>query len=456
VVTLLDQVAGQPPRRDHVDPLGRLTPLACDAAAWAITAGHPEQAVELLEHGRGVLLARSLDPASRDAASRDSGSRDAASRDAGSRDPPQAGPPLPFGTLREAAAGGPVVIINVSAYRCDALTVTPAGVQVTGLPALTAAEVSGRATDFVVALLRRHDKDPAKRAAARATLAQTLAWLWDTVLTPLKPVLEATATPAPGGTPPRGPARVWWCPTGPMTFLPLHAAARPGEPDHAVAASFVSSYAPTLSLLRVARAAAGPAAGHSGRPLVVALPASLGRGFRPGARQEGRAVARRLGGAVLLRGSRATAAAVTQRLAAGAPWAHFACRGTQNVGDPAAGRLVLYGGSLRAGEISGLGLAGAELAVLPACEAVLGGTRLADEAVTLAAAFGRAGYRHVIGTLWRPDGDVPVAEQVYAELGPPGGPAPDAAAALHRATEALRRAHSDEPWRWAPYIHIGP
>jgi CHAT domain-containing protein len=167
-------------------------------------------------------------------------------------------------------------------------------------------------------------------------------------------------------------------------------------------------------------------------------------------------VARRLDGAVLLRGSRATAAAVTQRLAAGAPWAHFACRGTQDLGDPAAGQLALHGGPLRAGEISGLGLAGAELAVLPACEAVLGGTRLADEAVTLAAAFGRAGYRHVIGTLWRPDGDAPVAEQVYAALGPPGGPAPDAAAALHRATEALRRAHPDEPGRWAAYIHIGP
>jgi hypothetical protein len=430
-VGLLGQVAGQPPRRDHVDPLGRPTTLTCDAAAWAITAGHPEQAVELLEHGRGVLLSRSLG--------------------ADSRDLQQADPPLPFAVLRAAAAGGPVVIINVSAYRCDALTVTPAGVQVTGLPALTAAEASGRATDFVVALLRRHGKDPAKRAAAQATLTQTLAWLWDTVITPLQPVLEAITTPTPDGTLPR----LWWCPSGPLTFLPLHAAARPGEPDHAVAARFVSSYAPTLSLLRLARAA-GPAAGDSGRPLVVAHPAGPGRGFRPGARQEGRTLARRLGGAVLLRGSRATTAAVTQRLAAGAPWVHVACRGTQDVGDPAAGQLALHGGPLRAGEISGLGLAGAELAVLPACEAVLGGTRLADEAVTLAAAFARAGYRHVIGTLWRPDGDAAVAEQVYDELGAPGGPAAGAAAALHRVTETLRHAHPDDPWRWAAYIHIGP
>ena len=94
--------------------------------------------------------------------------------------------------------------------------------------------------------------------------------------------------------------------------------------------------------------------------------------------------------------------------------------------------------------------------MLPSCEAVLAGTRLADEAVTLAAAFAQAGYRHVIGTLWRPDGDAAVAEQFYDELGPPGGITSGAATALHRATETLRQAHPDDPWRWAAYIHIGP
>jgi hypothetical protein len=32
--------------------------------------------------------------------------------------------PLPFSQLRHAALGGPVIILNVSSYRCDALIVT--------------------------------------------------------------------------------------------------------------------------------------------------------------------------------------------------------------------------------------------------------------------------------------------------------------------------------------------
>jgi CHAT domain-containing protein len=135
---------------------------------------------------------------------------------------------------------------------------------------------------------------------------------------------------------------------------------------------------------------------------------------------------------------------------------HLAGRGTQDAGNPAAGGLALHDGPLRAGTLAGLRLTGAELAVLADCDLALGGTRLADEAVSLAAVFQRAGYRHVIGTLWAPPDEPGLAEQVYDELGAPGGPAPGAAAALHRAVAALRRAHPDEPWRWAPYVHLGP
>jgi hypothetical protein len=250
--------------------------------------------------------------------------------------------------------------------------------------------------------------------------------------------------------------RVWWCPTGPMTFLPLHAAGPPGAAGDGAAARFISSYAPTLGQLLRAGAAAPPAPG--GRSVVVALSASPGRGFRRAGWSEGRAVARRLAPSVLLRGSRATAAAVTARLAAGAPWAHLACRAIQDAGDPAAGGLALHDGPLRASVLSGLRLTGAELAVLDDCDLALAGTRLADEAVSLAAVWQRAGYRHVVGTLWAPP-DEPepgISGAIYAQLGPPGGPAPGTAAALHRAVAALRRAHPDEPWRWAPYVHLGP
>ena len=65
-VNLLDMVAWRGLHRpDQERQLGRFVALACDAAAWAIQAGRPERAVELLEQGRGVLLAQSLDARAR-------------------------------------------------------------------------------------------------------------------------------------------------------------------------------------------------------------------------------------------------------------------------------------------------------------------------------------------------------------------------------------------------------
>ena len=44
--------------------------------------------------------------------------------------------------------------------------------------------------------------------------------------------------------------------------------------------------------------------------------------------------------------------------------------------------------------------ADAEFAFLGACETAVGGSRLPEEAINLAAGMQFAGYRHVIGTLW--------------------------------------------------------
>ena len=86
---------------------------------------------------------------------------------------------------------------------------------------------------------------------------------------------------------------------------------------------------------------------------------------------------------------------------------------------------------------------------------------LADEAITLAAAFGLAGYRHVIGTLWSISDELAsdVAEHVYQALTQPGRSgiqADKTAAALDAAVLAARQYCKDEPWLWAPYVHIGP
>lgn len=487
-VNLLDLVAWRGLQRgDQERNLGRFAGLACDAAAWAIQAGQPERAVELLEQGRGVLLAQALSQRAHQhdlrRADPDLAGRLAALDDALEHLPTADDPLTPllarrrdevdrerdellrqirqlpgladflrppgFAALREAAAEGPVVIINVSGYRCDALTVTTGGVHVTELAGLTGADVVARAAAFLGvlhSLQRAHPRRKDWRHAQEKTLSDTLAWLWTTIAEPLLPHLHAVC--ATSGRP-----RIWWCPTGPLTFLPLHAAGRHDSAGDSVLDHFVSSYTSTLRLLLSAREHAGQVTGH-GRPLVVALPFTPGLAPIPEADAEASDFTRRFGGATRLQGEQATVGHVKSALEQAPSVAHFACHGTQDITSPAEGYLQLHDGPLAITDIAALRLDAAGLAFLSACETSRGRIQLSDEAITLATAFRLAGYCHVIGTLWSiSDALAPyVARQVYRELEPPGAPGP----ALDSAVRSLREGWRAEPSLWAPYVHIGP
>jgi CHAT domain-containing protein len=77
-------------------------------------------------------------------------------------------------------------------------------------------------------------------------------------------------------------------------------------------------------------------------------------------------------------------------------------------------------------------------------------------------AFQRAGYQHVVGTLWQVS-DLPavrLARDSYTTLAVPGRLGPvdvsRAAAALHHATRRLRDRYPNLPAIWAAHIHTGP
>ncbi|MEV0231903.1 CHAT domain-containing protein [Nonomuraea sp. NPDC050786] len=78
-----------------------------------------------------------------------------------------------------------------------------------------------------------------------------------------QPVLHALALPVG--------SRIWWCPTGPLTTLPLHATGRhrPGGTTTWAGEYVVSSYTPTLQALLRARNT--PPAPPSATTLVTAL-----------------------------------------------------------------------------------------------------------------------------------------------------------------------------------------
>jgi CHAT domain-containing protein len=140
-------------------------------------------------------------------------------------------------------------------------------------------------------------------------------------------------------------------------------------------------------------------------------------------------------------------------------WVHFACHGSQDLGDPSRGAVHLVDGPLTVLELAAEELPAAELAFLSACQTAVGGVRLLDETIHLAAAVQFAGYRHVIATAWSiSDYQAPaVAMDTYTELAATGRlDAGRAAPAIHRAVAALRARHPRRPDLWAPYLHIGP
>lgn len=374
--------------------------------------------------------------------------------------------PPPLNSLLDAATGGPVVIVNVSQWRCDALIVTQDGIQVTALPALTADEVSRRTAAFLRVLQDSAPVGPglsfAEALKARAhslaereeVLKSTAEWLWDAIADPVLTALGASqADPAGPSTP------LWWCPTGLLTLLPLHGAgyhhARDGR---TVLDRVISSYTPTLRALSEAKKPRPAPPQDSGRLLFVGVPEA------PDQLQMAEDVAREQdflagqfpGGLTVLSGRDATVAAV-QAAIPRHRWIHLSCHGYQNLRDPSAAGLELSDGTLTIARLSDARYTG-ELAFLSACRTAAGGVDLPDEAITLAAALNYTGYRHVVATLWSVDPAVAadVTTAMYGELITGGGFDPDrSATALHRAVRTLRDSgHSlDE---WLPFTHTGP
>jgi hypothetical protein len=388
-------------------------------------------------------------------------------------------------TLLPAAEGGPVAMINVSRWRCDALLVRPTGVEVVELPGLSIEAVTERILDYLrvlhkvdltarelhlsraaldggdfelSAVQRYTDAKFAWQAVMierEATLAATFRWLWDDIADPVLSALRLDRTPGPGEVWPR----LWWCPTGPLTLLPLHAAGYHEDSGvgRTVLDRVVSSYTPTLRALREARRPLAVAA-DSERMLIVALSDTPDRpSLDDVVRERDLLTTLFRDRHTLLDGEAATADAVREQLPRHR-WAHFSCHGGQNLADPSQGGLLLHDRVLTVHDISARQHQG-EFAFLSACMTALGGLNLSDEAITLAAALHYTGYRQVIGTLWTvyDETAADVAEKVYGRLAAGDRFDPTGAAlALHQAIRELRDVERLPASVWSPFTHTGP
>ena len=490
--------------------------LAADAAACQIRDGHPEYAVELLEQGRSILWTQALNlrtdfgrlaEAHPALADRLSGLRtilDTPLPEALEQLPEPAGgralggkqqqdaielrkrtarewdaaltqvrgfkgfqhflAATPYPELSDIVGSRTLVVVNVSHYGCHALVVAPGAdrPQVVDLPGMS----MDAAVDHVNQMLRVVAGNAGlgrgfrERERDRHAVLDVLDWAWEAIA---EPVLTALGHTSPHETGDRWP-RIWWCPTGPLTVLPIHAAGH--HPRHRVKTGstetvldrVISSYTPTLTALARSRE---PAASAAVRHLAVGVPASPGHSPLPAVPAELEVLARHFPvgpGNLQLLGSLASRAKVLAAIPDHA-WVHLACHAGQVHSDPDHSGFALWDGTLTITDLAALPTQSRDLAFLSACQTATGSTRHLDEAIHLAAAVQFLGYRHVIATMWTiADSPAPyMADKVYTALTQRGTPdSHRSAEALHQATHALRNTDPTNPLLWAPYIHLGP
>ncbi|WP_406408229.1 CHAT domain-containing protein [Streptomyces halstedii] len=462
---------------DRGRELGRFLGLASDAAAAAFQCDDPEAALQLLEDGRGLLLGGVLDDVPLLAALR---RREPELADAfvWTRHRLDRTGPQPVGTPRphdletddRHAAGtawdrliariravpgfedflrptpvaelidatgatdaAPVIVLNTSRLRCDAVVIRAGAVVHVPLPLLEHRAVREQAAALRRAVVAVTDRPEGAGTAAERRFGETFdavsRWLFRAVVAPVLAVC--------------GPVdRVHWLPTGPLTSLPLHAAGEHDPGDFLERA--VSSYTATLRGLLSPAPAGGT---RSERVLIVS-----GEDDLPAAEREADFLEGILGTAhQVVRPETATVHAVTDALP-DCSTAHIALHGYSDPGNPLSGCLELVDGDLDVPTIARLRLTALRLAYLSACETATPDDDWADEPVHLAAAFRAAGCQHVIATLWPAEdsGAAEVAADFYAD-GIPGDPA----AAINRAQRRRRAAAPAAPLSWGPFEHWG-
>ncbi|PVF95782.1 hypothetical protein CPB86DRAFT_875431 [Serendipita vermifera] len=349
--------------------------------------------------------------------------------------------------LMKAAQDGPVVVLNIAKKRCDALAILPGLEDVIHipLPNTTSEKIVQLGNQLKETLYASGVRRRGDRAAMRFTdndtdqeesYKQMLAELWNGIV---KPVLDSLAfSPHPDILP-----RIWWCATGPLSFLPIHAAGiyDSDSVDSQISDYAISSYIPTLSTLLDQP---NHSTGHPFKLLSVIQPSAPGASSIPNTREELKCIQRHIPDRnhIVLEGAEGTKKRVMKEME-DCGWLHLACHGVQMPEEPTKSALLLEDGHLTLEEIIRLDLPKAQFAFLSACQTTTGDEKLSEEAVHIAGGMLLAGYRGVVATMWSIQDDLApgVADEFYARL-TQDDREPDsrrAAEALHMSVQKLRQ-----------------
>ncbi|KJA22791.1 hypothetical protein HYPSUDRAFT_138698 [Hypholoma sublateritium FD-334 SS-4] len=386
-------------------------------------------------------------------------------------------PPKFTDILEGLPPNGPIIIFNIHSLQCDALALIPGADKPLhiSLENFNIKDAETLQKNLQSGILKLRDIEnieiEAERLGARRKIPKTMQMsfilqeLWSKVVQPILKALAYLIPPTSASRP-----RIWWCPTGPLAFLPLHAAGVYGKsclPGSCISDYVVSSYTPTIHSIQEKFAASSTLSGPT-KLLLISQPNTPGLRPIPATKTEINALDILMEGTanvntLLLQDAEATIDKVKDEMKSH-NWVHFACHGIQSQKNPLESGVYLHDGCLELLEIMKHKTDNSKLAFLSACQTSMGDNKLSEEVVHFTARMLSAGYCGVIGTMWGisdPHGPK-FAEEFYKYLlnktGSEGLDSTHAAYALDYATRQVCQILGQDDTSfltWVPYIHFG-
>ncbi|KAH6604049.1 von Willebrand factor A domain-containing protein [Trichoderma cornu-damae] len=310
--------------------------------------------------------------------------------------------------MLDAARYGPIVIINVSSHRSDALIIKQSGIRSLPLPLVSPKRID----DYAIKI--------------RST--RTLEWLWDAIVSPVLDALKLVAPVSASSLNAKWP-RVWWIPTGKLTKFPLHAAGYhlgshrdvAGANSRTALDRVISSYAASIKAIIQGRRQQQkpPRLLDEGPPKsVVGVSMRHTRGYisLTHAETEVDTVFQVLDKSMLQPIQPRAYKQDVLAAIANCEIFHFAGHGSTHPTEPLQSMLLLqdwYESPLTVSSLleAEMGSSPPFLAYLSACgTSEIRSESSTDESLHLANACQLAGFRHVIGTIWS------VADEICVEM----------------------------------------
>ncbi|OTB01161.1 hypothetical protein M426DRAFT_14735 [Hypoxylon sp. CI-4A] len=361
------------------------------------------------------------------------------------------------GDIMALATKGPVVVINVSPFRCDALLIETNAIRQLPLPNLHYLDIVQK-----VELLKSFNSPTKRTYQDRSNMLDLLEWLWDAVAEPILKDLEFREPPVGNNWP-----HIWWIPTGLLSLLPLHAAGHHRSSSfETVIDRVVSSYSPSLNALLYARRMPVNQYRTTEEALLVSMETTPECSPLGMAKNEMSTVETLLPSSISkIKLENPCKEAVMNSLRQCHIF-HFTGHSVPDPVEPTKSRLLLQDWQqdpLTVEDIVNLKRHDHQpfLAYLSACST---GTSCAEEeSINLMTACQIGGFRHTVGSMWDvyDTYSVDAARVFYGTL-VSNAMAEDHAAALgvHLAARHIRNTFLDgkesDPFAWAAYIHMGP